>query len=736
MKSKTAKVFIAALILICSRGMLYAQEESGDKVPISITGDQVEYFKDENKAVGTGNVVVTHKNSKLTADKVTIYNQTKDAIAEGNAKLERATGETMEGSRIEYNFDTKEGVFYETAFSAPPVYGKADKVNRLGETHFQAEKGYFTTCDKEDPHYRIVAKRIDIYPGDKIVCKNCHLLFGKVPVLWLPHYNYSLKERFHMTVSPGKDKDWGLYVLTSTRFEFNQEAKGFIHLDYREKKDFASGVDFKYDTLEFGDGLFRTYYMHERDITDNHLWDEREQPTEERERFRVQLRHRWDQDEDTVWLLEYHEQHDPAFIKDYFYSQEFERESNPESYLSYTRVFPVGTLNFQTRKRTNRFDSRTERLPDVKFDVNATRIGESSFYYSSSQGMAALQNKRANSDIDDDAGRIDSYNRLTYTRKFFGWLNVSPYSSVRQTYFTKDAAGDEDRYRGIFDSGIEASTRIFRIFDQFTDWLGLDINRMRHIITPSASYSYVHDPTIPSGELFQFDGIDSIARSNQVNLKLENKLQTKRQVGERWKNFDIASLIFDTDYMFQAEDGSRFSNLRLNLELIPYDWLRFDADTSYNHKTRDFETANFDIFAIGKGDIDFYKKSRPDNFEMYEEFNKNKWKLGWSHRYSQNSSTQEIMEFSYQINDKYRLRTYQRFNIKRIEGANKFINDSVDQFYGLIADLHCWWGEINYEVGEGESIWLVFRLKAQPENTLKLDKSYHNPKAGNQHGYY
>ena len=67
------------------RHIARAAEQAKD--PVVCNGDKVEYFEDEKKVVGSGNVVITYQDITLTADEVTVWPETKAAEAEGNAKL-------------------------------------------------------------------------------------------------------------------------------------------------------------------------------------------------------------------------------------------------------------------------------------------------------------------------------------------------------------------------------------------------------------------------------------------------------------------------------------------------------------------------------------------------------------------------------------------------------------------------------------------------------------------------
>ena len=60
---------------------------------------------------------------------------------------------------------------------------------------------------------------------------------ANTPIMYMPKYTQNLKDdRMHVQVTPGKSKDWGLFILTAWRYDFLANSGGRIHLDYREKK--------------------------------------------------------------------------------------------------------------------------------------------------------------------------------------------------------------------------------------------------------------------------------------------------------------------------------------------------------------------------------------------------------------------------------------------------------------------------------------------------------------------
>lgn len=668
--------------------------------PVEVNGDRVEFFSEEKKVTAEGNVVINYGDSKLTCKKVTVYTQTKDAFAEGDVHLYSPKGE-ISGENMKYNFDKQAGILYDAKFTATPFYGAGKSIQKIDANEMRANKAYMTTCDLEKPHYRLRSKQVLIYLGNKIVAKNVTVVVGNTPILYIPYYVQPLDDkRPHVTLVPGYDKVWGAYLLQSWRYYFNENAKGTIHLDYREKKSFTSGVDYSYKMVNFGEGIIRTYYTNERSLQ-RHFWVE--QKAVVKERFKVEWRHKWQIDPQTQAIWQYYKIKDKDFLKDYF-EREYEKVPEPKSFFLLTHTMPSATLSFDVEKRVNHFFANTDMLPQIKLDTIDQKMGDSRFYFKNQTSYANLSSKTAQPAPTDPKGkqtqRVDTYNQIARQDKI-GFIETRPYVGVRQTYYSRNNDSQTNLVRGVFYSGVDLSTKFYRLFDVQTNSANLDINKLRHIITPTIAYAYIPPPTIAASKLTYFDDIDTIASKNQVILSLENKLQTKRKEG----SVDLLRWLLSTNRQFkQKPKGTRFDHLTSDLEINPYSWLNFYASSDYNMRLRKLDITNIDFAATG-GD---------------------KWYVGAGQRYQRKTSNQTTAEISYRFNPKWKARAYERFEFKT--------NALKEQEYTIIRDLHCWTMEMSYNStqGLGNTIWFIFRIKAFPKKGLEFNNSYHQRKAGSQ----
>lgn len=681
----------------------FAEEAAlGEGATVEINGDHVEFQMDQQKVLAEGNVSVTKGNVTLLCDKLEFYQKSKMAFAEGNVVLLRDTGR-MEGDRLKFNFEDMTGDFVHARIFASPYFGRGEKIVRVGENHMQMHNGYLTTSDWDKPEYRIVAKKVDIYPGEKAVARHVRMYLGNVPIMYLPRFTQDLRnKRPVVTYTPGYDKQWGAFLLTQWHGYVNDNLKLTLHLDYRERKDLAEGLDVEYKTAKYGNGLVRTYYMHERTLGADHFFQEHLENTTERERFKGEWRHKWDIDEKTNAIWQYYKLSDTDFLKDYF-ENEHEKDIDPSTYFVLNRGLPKGSLTFQTNVRVNRFTDMVERIPQLTYTLANTELMETGFYLKNSSSYANMTKKLASPSEDrKETMRVHTDNELSYPFKV-SFIELSPFVGGAQTYYSR--AIDKDNYdviRSIFRTGANMSTKFYRVFDAQTNKFHLDINRLRHIVTPSIAYLYQHDPTIGSFQLDSFDAIDAITRAHSIVFGVENKLQTKRND----KSVDLVRVINSVDFLLKEDPGKGgFNTINADIDITPYDWLSFYIDSKYDTIAEKIKNVDFDMYINEPGD-------------------KWWWRLG--KRFSPQVDDQLTSEFGYRFNQKWNFRVYERFDLDT--GTLR------EQEFAVQRDLHSWLMDVNFNStrGQGDEILVVFTLKAFPELGLDVGTSYNQRKPGSQ----
>lgn len=754
-------LLLFVFLFIFSSSFSYAQDsglKSTFSQPIVVNGDNVEYSTETQEVTAQGNVEIIYEGTKLTCKKLTVNTKTKQGVAEGNARLEDENG-IIEGERIHYDFEAKTGTIIDAKFRANPYFGKARKVERLGESEFVARYGHITTCSFDHPHYRITSKQMGILPGDKIQTKEDVLYLGSVPVLYLPRFNHVLEDpMMHVRVMPGKRKDWGPYVLSAWKYTFTDYASGRIYLDYRSKLGIGSGFGTNYATPNVGKGDFKFYYSKEHpDKTDLGANAQRT----EFQRYLIRWRHKWDISDQTNFVSEFYKIGDDRrkyydrnsnILKDYFY-REYEKDTQPLSYALFHHSFSYSSIDILAQKRVNKWFDQLDKLPEIRYVLPNIKLGNTPLYFENNTVFTSFNKKSSMSPVTTDdlsMTRLDIINKISLPMKL-AFIEFAPFLKDRQVIYDKGANGKTLPVNTIFYVGADLSTKFYRFFNFKTNALGLNLDGFRHIITPTISYSYNHAPTVSSRNLKYIDEVDLLTSSNAATIGLSNKLQTKRRDADgKEKTVDFIDINISTTYNFsphivygnqyywQDDDtkisvtdpdrtqkrGATFSDIVLKYKILPYSWLRIEGDATYKHSGIEGDT-----------DYENYNRFSKANYDIIFDFAPER-SLGIGQRYERKGQNQVTAGFNWRINPKWRFSIYQRYNLKSFtDDSNAFVKKgSLEQEYTISRDLHCWEVDLtlNNKRNDGSGIFVVFRLKAFPEAEFSFDQSYNKPRSGAQ----
>jgi hypothetical protein len=407
----------------------------------------------------------------------------------------------------------------------------------------------------------------------------------------------------------------------------------------------------------------------------------------------------------------------------------------------------------------NRFDAVTEAFPDLALNVRSQRIGETRLYSETSASFANLESKTAHSESDTDVVRAGWFQQFRYALGLLQPVEVTPRFGFRQTYHTKDVQGGAERNDGERDvlshqvsTGVDASVKFFRVFPVTVRALGLDLNWLRHVVTPTLSYEYVHRPTV-AGSLLSFS--TDASPTNRITFGLEHKLQTRRVAGAgRRASVELARLLISLPYTFHGtgnKAGGELGDWAFDVELQPWPWLRLESDWSvpshFAKRTRDSRITawNVDVALVnpatqGRARLGAPEQllERPDPLAVPEPQLEmppaGHWAAGLTHRYSHNDKTSDVLYWEWAPSAKWHLETTNTFIFKEVVGDLKRFGRLRGWQYVLRRDLHDWIGQVVYRVDRefGEELLFTLTLKAYPELPIELQETYHQPKIGSQ----
>ncbi len=684
----------------------------GETMPVVIDGDEITYLQQEGKVAAKGNVEVKSKDTELFCQEIIYDANTNIARIKGDAKIVKGNS-VLYGRDVVYDFTTHNAEMGDIRVQSSPFYGATSHGSKVETEKYVLKRGYMTTCDLDTPHYRLTAKKITVYPGDRVVAKHVVLRVGDLPLFYLPYMSQSLKDSsFAANVVPGESNEWGTFILTRWRYTINRQHRGNIFTDWYNRRGLGLGITHKMENTDFGQGLFKYYGIQDNlyrieeryALLDTYSRSERL----EDDRYKAQFAYQWDSIPNLSITSEFNKFSDQYFMKDFF-ELEYEEDMSPLSYTLINYSFPGSSLSLLAQKRVNRFFSETEYLPQLEWNFYKKNIGQSKFYFESIDKLGNLNNTTANSGSGDDAARFHSKNLLSYNDKI-RWLRINPYIGATSNFYSRNAIGDDNLWQIGPELGMTLSAKMYKYFlQQKWSLLGEKIDEMRHIVAPEVTYSYALEPTLFNGDsVFSFDEDDSLSRGESVVFTLANKLQLRNKK----RTWDFIYFSPAVTYSINPEGGeSRFTTITSDFEIYPREGISLTTDTTY-----DVDIRRISIF---NADLTFSRKMKV--FEAGEEVEKDRYSFTYGHRYSRQSSTQGTLGFSCQLTPKLQFSNYLRYEYNT--------GDLQEQQYKIRADLHCWWMDIGLgrrrrdEGSKDTAVWIAFTLKAFPDIGFEIDQT-------------
>ncbi|MCK4680495.1 hypothetical protein KAT82_05180 [bacterium] len=535
--------------------------------------DEINYYVVRNRIALTGAARIDYQSTVLLADEIMFDPGQQTLEASGNPDLCEGA-DRLVGAHLGYDLKGKTGSIDDgvTAFEDGLYYG--DHIVREEDGTLRVRRGTYTTCSDPEPHFSLVSHRMKIYVNDKVVAKPVILYIGKIPVLALPFYVFPIRKERHsgfllpqleLGITEGEGRfvrNFGYYWAPSDYWDAS------VWADYYEQTKWIGHVETRYKRRYALSGNVKASFMEEL-LYNKRRWD-------------LKFSHR--QELGRVWTA--------GASGDFRSDATYASDSNQNIQESVNRslhsqLWIRGRWSSRTlgvtldRREQLDADTVSELLP--KIDVTATQQplvdperelpGYASWLKKVTLGWSARtvnDRDRAGDETVVHQG-VGINGSIRGTGKLLGWLNLSPRFTFRQDWYDRDKSGTRFPGRFTYGAGLSARTTIYGTF--FPGGLGL--SALRHIVEPSASFSWT--PEFPqyfdeSGQdrFYTFSGFGSTPRSKRsVGLSLVNKLQAKVGSGESQRKIDnLVRLSTSTSYDFKKDDRP-WSDLVTGLEIRP-----------------------------------------------------------------------------------------------------------------------------------------------------------------------
>ncbi len=532
---------VTALLLILVSSAVPAQEEAGVEPEgniewMKLGGDgksqpslSARSIVEKEKGVyqAEGYVDLRYGNMRLQADWA-LFDRVKNHVeARGNVVLDQEGG-TLSASHMEMSLETGKGTLWEvTGFQPPDYHFRAQRMERIDDTHYKIYDAEFTTCTQPTPYWSFRFKKGHIHVNKYAHLINVSFRTSKVPVFYSPYVVWPIKgdrATGFLLAEMGTSGTRGTVVNTAFFWVLRRNMDATFYYDFYSDAGSGLGLEYRWLPNENGN-VHLTAYELTRDVDEDRS---------KRYKIAMQGKQRFR----SGWKLV----SQFSLVSDSDYYNDFERDFNRSvnadefSFFSASRSWSYYTLNLLAERREQLFEDNSsnliqQRLPEVEIRARSQRLGKSPLFLSFDGSVNGLE--RTETNLDAGYQRLDVGTTLSASLTPFSWLDVTPALSLRETYYTQRLDPDEED--GVVDDGLNRAfwrfslnvlgPKLFRIFEPKPGTGGA---RYKHTFEPSITYSYL--PEINDvQDVILFDEIDRApGKLNLVTYSITTRLMRRR----------------------------------------------------------------------------------------------------------------------------------------------------------------------------------------------------------------
>ena len=512
------------------------QSKSSLDSPVDFkANDSLVFDYRENRVNFYGKANVKYQNLELESDLISYSVDsslvhalgTKDSL--GNVvvpPLFKQGQDTYEPDKIAYNFKTRKAFIHNVFTQQGEGYMTSDESKRDSSGTMYVAKAKYTTCDARHPHFYLALTRAKVRPGKDVVFGPAYLVVEDVPLpLAIPYgfFPFSSKYSSGLIVPTfGDETTRGFYLRDGGwYFAINDKIDVKLLGEIYTKGSWALNAQSTYRKRYRFSGSFNVAYQ-------NTVEGEKNMPDYSvGKSFKVQWSHRQDAKANP-------KQSFSASVN--FATSSFERNNltsmyNPQSYtqstrtssVSYSRTFAdIGlTLSSTMNLSQNVRDSSISMtLPSLNISLarfnpfkrkkmaGAERWYEKiavSYTGTFSNSISTKEDKLLHSNLIKD-WRNGMRHSIPVSASFslLNYINVTPSFNFQDRMYTykvnrswnertqREVADTTYGFHNVYDYNFSVSAST-KLYGMYTPLIGKKIQAIRHVLTPTVSFSYAPD---------------------------------------------------------------------------------------------------------------------------------------------------------------------------------------------------------------------------------------------------
>ena len=553
--------------------------------------DSMVWYKNGN-AYLYGSSQVNYQQIELKANEITIDLETSTVYAQGTTdSLGTTTGRPVfadgdtpyESETMSYNFKSRKGFINNVTTQQGEGYMTSNTVKKGANDEFYIRNGRYTTCEEHDhPHFYLSLTRAKMRPNQDVVFGPAYLVVADVPLpvalpfgffpftkeyssgFIMPSYGDELERGFYL-------RDGGYYFAISDLMDLKLTGEIFtkgswgtsLISNYRKRYKYSGNVNLSYIVTKTGEKNMPDYSASKNfKVVWSHRQDAKANPNQN---FSASIN----------YATTNYERNNLSSM----YNPALTSQSIRTSSMSYSRNFPDQKLSLSSTfniSQNMRDSTLSVTLPSLNWSVS--RIypfkkkkarGEEKWYEkisftytgSLSNSITAKENELFQQNIFKDwRNGIKHSIPISATFTAFKYINITPSFNYTERWYSYkvNRSWDEERMKEVRDTtygfnrvynynlAVSANTKLYGFYKPL---IGKKIQMIRHVFTPSVSYSLTPDfgdsrygyyksytYTDSKGEVRTVDyspyagslyGVPGKGKSGSINLNVSNNVEMK-----------------------------------------------------------------------------------------------------------------------------------------------------------------------------------------------------------------
>jgi LPS-assembly protein len=518
-------------------GVLQRQTLLHSTEPWTIEAERLSYDRKNGVYEAEGKVRVYSAARSLQADRAILDSRNQRVELWGGVHI-RYGEDWLKGDHAVWQMDQETGwmdggmVF----FARNHFFVQGKRIAKTGAHEYELDDGMVTTCDPALPDWSIHYRHMKVDTEGMGYSRHNAFQARDIPLIYTPWLAFPANTERHsglLLPDMGGSSLNGMELEIPYYWAIRQDMDATFYGQYLQRRGFMGGAEYRIIHERWGEGIWFVNYL--RDNAEKERLAEEGYPFIQRDRYWVRARHNFALTHEIEGKL------DVDLVSDRNYLNEFELGSaawestnrsfdkfigrgiindptitSRESVLTLNRRQESSNLNAELRTWENLdrdLDEFTlQQVPRVSFDVAASFLGASPFYYALASSWVDYWRAEWSR-----GQRLDLHPRLHYPFRWVPYLEFEPSVGVRASSYWVDwnddpLADDNNPWQGrlLPDVRVECSSLLNRTFD----WQWGPLGAFQHSVRPELTYEYV--PDVDQSGLPAFDRLDSIAATHDV----------------------------------------------------------------------------------------------------------------------------------------------------------------------------------------------------------------------------